>query len=90
LFEPPPIAARQRLGLVHDPDQRAKRADHGEDAGDIALVEGMHRHALADQGRHDVGLKIGEGEYQIGLQRQNLRHVGRDEGRHPRLLPAHL
>ena len=38
----------------------------------------------------DVGLKIGEGEHQIRLQRQDLWNVRGDEGRHPRLLAAHL
>ena len=36
---------RQRVGLVGRADQRAERADHGEDAGEVALVEGVHRDA---------------------------------------------
>ena len=53
--------ARQRIGLRRRADQRAERADHVEDAGDVALVEGMHRDAAADQFGGDVGLQVGEG-----------------------------
>src|ERR1019366_6503266 len=38
----------------------------------------------------DVGLQIGEVQHQVGLERQNLRHVGRDEGGDARLFLAHL
>jgi K+ transporter len=38
---------RQRIGFLRRADQRAERADHGEDAGEIALVERMHRNAAA-------------------------------------------
>ena len=56
-----------------------------EDAGNVALIEGMHRDAGADQFGYDVGLQVGEGENEIGLQREDLRDVGDDEGRNPGL-----
>ncbi len=71
-------------------DQRAESADHGEDAGKVALVEGVHGDIGADQIGDDVGLQVGEGEHQVGLERQYLRHVGGDEGSNARLLFAHL
>ena len=40
----------------------------------------------ADQLGDDVGLQIGERQHQIGLEREDLRHVGGDEGRDARLL----
>ena len=44
----------------------------------------------ADQLRDDVGLQVGERQHQVGLEREDLRHVGGDERRHPRLLAPHL
>ena len=44
----------------------------------------------ADQVGHDVGLQIGEGQHQIGLEREDFRDVGADEGGDARLLLAHL
>ena len=81
---------RERVGLLRRADQRAERADHVEDAGDVALVEGMHRDIGADQFGDDVGLQIGKGQHQVGLEREDLRHVGGDEGRDARLFLAHL
>ena len=56
---------------------------------DIALVERMDGDAEADQLGGDVGLQVGKRQDQIGLQREDFRHVGADEGRHPRLLAPH-
>ncbi len=80
----------ERVRFLRRTDQRTESADHGEDAGKVALVEGMHRDIGADQVGDDIGLQIGEGEHQIGFERQDLRHVGGDEGRNPRLLAPHL
>src|SRR5262249_59390586 len=46
----------QRVGLAGHADQRAERADHVENAGDVALVEGMDRDVAADQPRAHVRL----------------------------------
>ena len=40
---------RERVGLARSIDERAQRADHGEDAGDVALIEGMDRDVAANQ-----------------------------------------
>ena len=79
-----------RLRLLGRADQRAERADHVENARDVALVEGMHGDIGADQLGRDVGLQIGKGEHQVGLEREDFRHVGGDEGGDARLLPPHL
>ena len=63
---------RERFGLVRRADQRAERADHVEDAGDVALIEGVHRDIAADQLGDDVGLQVGEGEHQVGFERENF------------------
>ena len=57
-------------------DQRAERADHRENAGDVALVEGVDRDVAADQFGGDVGLQVGERQHQIGLEREDLFDVG--------------
>jgi len=49
------VGPRQRLGLLAHVDQRADGADHRQDAGNIALVEGMNRDALPDQLHGDLG-----------------------------------
>src|ERR1700733_4965735 len=61
-------------------DQRAQRADHRQNPGNIALVEDMDRDAGADQFGDDIGLQIGEGENEVGLEIQNLRNIGGDKG----------
>ena len=53
------------------------------------MIEGMHRDVAADQLGDDVGLQVGEGEHEVGLEREDLLEVGGDEGRDPRLLLAH-
>ena len=82
--------ARELLGALGGADHRAERADHRENAGDVALVEDVDGDAGADQIGDDVGLQVGEGQHEIGLERQNLRNVRGDEGGDPRLLAAHL
>src|SRR5262249_31750055 len=89
LRQPPLQRLRERIGLAGRADQRAEGADHVENAGDVTLVEGMHRDVAADQLGGDVGLQVGEGENEVGLEREDFFKVGGDERRHPRLLPAH-
>ncbi len=81
--------AGERVGFFHRADQGAERADHVENAGDVALVEGMHIDIGADQFGDDIGLQIGEGQHQIGLKREDFRHVSGDEGGNARLFLAH-
>src|SRR6185312_5057567 len=56
------------------------------DARDVTLVEDMDADARADEFSDDVGLQIGEGEHEVGLERHDFRDVRRNERRHPRLL----
>ena len=52
------------------------------DAGDIALVEGMHGDVVADQLGDDIGLQIRKSQHQIRLPPQdhaNLPHISRDD-----------
>ena len=62
----------ERLALVRAADDAAEDADHLQDLGDAALVEGEHRIAALDQLAGDVGLQIRERQDQIGLQRLDL------------------
>ena len=71
-------------------NQRAQRADHRKNAGDVALVEDVDVDPGADEIGDDAGLQVGEGEHQIRFQCQHFWDVRRDEGRHPRLLTPHL
>src|SRR6185295_18693818 len=89
LIEPLLQRARERIGLAARTDQRAERADHVEDPRDVAVVERMHRDAAADQLGGNVGLQVGEGEHEVGVEREHLLEIGGDERRHPRLLLAH-
>ena len=84
------VAGRELIGALGRADQRAQRADHRQDAGDVALVEDMDGDAGADQIGDDVGLQIGESENEVRLERQDFRNVRRDERRYPRLLAPDL
>src|SRR6185437_16822546 len=79
----------ERLGLLDGPDQRPERADHVEDARDIALVERVHRDVAPDQLGRYVGLQVREGQNEVRLERDDLLEVRRDEGRDARLLAPH-
>ena len=72
LIQPVFERARERVRLLGRADQRAERADHRQDAGDVALVEGMHRDVAADQFGDDVGLQVGERQDEVGLEREDL------------------
>ena len=85
------LRQRNRIPRPRRPRRQcAERADHGENSGDIALVEGMHRDAAADQLGDDVRLQVGEREHQIGLERKIFPMSADDERRHPRLFAPHL
>ena len=49
----------------------------------------MDRDAAPDQLGDDVGLQVGEGQDQVGLERQDLVDVRGNERGDPRLFPAH-
>src|SRR5262249_46432790 len=82
-------AGHERRGLASRAGPGAQRAGHGEDGGDVALVEGMYRDVGADQLGGDVGLQVGEGENEVGLEREDFFKVGGGEGGNPRLFTAH-
>ena len=69
---------------------RAQGADHRENAGNVALVEDVYRDACANQFSDDVGLQVGKGENEIGLEIQYLWDIGGDEGGDARLLTPDL
>ena len=78
------------IGTLRRADDRAERADHRKNSGNVALIEDVDGDACAHQIGDDVGLQVGEGEHQIGLKREDLWDVRRDEGGDPRLLAADL
>jgi hypothetical protein len=49
---------RELRALLRGPDKRAEGPDHGEDARDVTLVEGMDRNPCADQIGHDRRLEV--------------------------------
>ena len=55
--------AGERVRLFRAADQRAERADHVENAGDVALVEGVHGDIGVHQVGDDVGLQIGKAQH---------------------------
>ena len=59
--------AHKLLGPFACIDQCANRPDHIEDPGDTSLVEGMDGEPAADQIGGDTGLKVREGQDEIGL-----------------------
>ena len=77
---------RERLALFRHPDDAAEHADHLQDLGDAALVEGEHRIAAPDEIAGDVGLQIRERQNQVRLQRLDLLEARVQERRHLRLL----
>ena len=69
--------ARELIGALGRADDGAERADHREDAGDVALVEDVNGDARAHQIGDDVGLQVGEGEHEIGLERREFSECPR-------------
>ena len=71
----PAMRGRQIVGQIARRDPCAptsapSSADHVENLGNGALVEGVNVDALPDQRRDDVGLQVGEGQDEVGLQRR--------------------
>jgi hypothetical protein len=66
-----------RRGELHSSgsNQRADRADHRKNAGNIALIEGMHGNAGAYQLGGDRRLEVGEGKHEVGFEGENLGDV---------------
>jgi hypothetical protein len=83
-------SGRKLIGPLRRTDYSAERADHRENARNVALVKDMNGDARAHEIGDDAGLQVGEGQHEIGLERQNLRNVRGDEGGNPGLLAAHL
>ena len=77
---------RERVALLGHADDAGEHADHLQDLGDAALVEGEDRVAALDEVVGDVGLQIGEREDQIRLERLDLLVAGVQERRDLRLL----
>lgn len=80
----------ERGALLRGADERAERADHRQDAGNVALVEHVNRDADPGQFRGDFRLEVGEAEDEIGFETQDFGNVGRDERGHARFFPPHL
>ena len=78
------------IGTLRRTDDGTERADHRQNAGDVALIEDVDRNAGAHQIGDDAGLQVGEGEHEVGLERKDLWNVRRDEGGDPRLLAPDL
>ncbi len=78
----------QRGGLLRHADDAAEHADHLQDLGDGALVEGEHRIAAFHQLGRDVGLQVREGENQIGREPFDLVEPRVQERRDLGLLPG--
>jgi hypothetical protein len=78
------------IGALGGADHGAERADHREDARYVALVEDVDGDARAHQIGGDIRLQVGEGQHQIGFERENFRDVRGDESGNPRLLAADL
>jgi hypothetical protein len=71
--EPPLVALCERFRLLCRADEGAEHADHGQDAGNVSLIEGKHSNAGADEIGSDLRLEIGKGEDEVRLERENLR-----------------
>ena len=87
--QPPMQPRSQRVCPGGGTNESAERADHREDAGNIALIEDVDGNARAHEVACDVGLQVGEGEHQVRLECQDFGDVSRDERRYPRLLAPH-
>ncbi len=82
--------AGQRVRLRGLADEGAQGADHGEDAGEVTLVEQVDGEAGAGEIGDDRALDVGEREHQIRFQRGDLPDVRRCEGRDARFFATHL
>ena len=80
----------RRLRFLCRANESAEGTDHSQDAGNIALVKGMHGDARSNQIGSDRRLKVGKSKNKVRLKRKNLRDVCRGERRDTRLLAPHL
>jgi NADPH:quinone reductase-like Zn-dependent oxidoreductase len=78
--------ADELLGPLARPYHRAEHPDHIEDPADCSLIEGVDVEPVANEIGDDVGLEIGEGQDEIGLQGENFVDIRRGECAHSRLL----
>ena len=76
----------ERGALLGNADDPGEHANHLQDLGDAALVEGEDRVAALDEVVGDVGLEIGEREDQIRFERLDLFVARVQERRDLRLL----
>jgi hypothetical protein len=67
---------RQLICAFAGVHHRAERADHRQNAGDVALVEYMNGDAGARQVCGDLGLQIGEAQHKVRIECEDLRHIG--------------
>src|SRR6267142_1729435 len=68
----------------------ADQEDRAEDFLERALVGAENRHARADQVADDLTLEIGEGQDQVGLEREDAVELEGGEPAHARLFPRGL
>lgn len=79
---------RELVGARRGTDQCAERTDHRKNAGDVALVEDVDRDAGANEIGDNVRLQVGEGQHEIGLEREDFWNVRGDEGGNPGFFAA--
>src|SRR5262249_8136613 len=77
---------RERLALFGNADDAGEHANHLQDLGNAALIEGEDRVAALDEIVGDVRLKIRKREDQVGLERLDLFVARVQERRYLRLL----
>jgi hypothetical protein len=82
--------ADELLGPFARIHHRAEYPDHIEDPCDASLIEGVDVDPAANEIGGDVRLQIGEGQNEIGTQREDFVDIRRGEGAHARLLAASL
>src|SRR6202011_5821939 len=75
VHETPLTALGKRLRLFCRTNERAERANHCQDAGNVPLVECMHSNAGSDEVGSDRRLKIGKGENEVRLKCENFWDV---------------
>ena len=68
---------------------RTEVPDHGKNACDLVLVVPHDRHTLPEERGCDVGLQVGKREKKVWVKSEDLRDIGRREGRYPRFFLSH-
>ncbi len=81
VLEPSLELGGQRLPLRFAADDAREHANHLKDVCDGALVEREDRQPALDELRRDAGLKIGERQDEIGLERFDFLEARGDERR---------